>query len=504
MQLYGHALLLALFTCLIATPASAQNDTPNIVIILCDDMGYGDAQCYNTDSIIPTPNIDALAQQGMRFTDAHTPSAVCTPTRYGLLTGRYCWRTRLKRGVLNGYSNHLIAPDRSTIGDLAQAANYQTACIGKWHLGMDLPRTEAGGNNIDYDGQITNGPNAVGFDYFYGITASLDFAPYIYIEDDRITQPATGISPQFGFPGYRRRGPIAENFNHQEALDHIADLACGYITEQSQSDSPFLLYIPFTAPHKPVIPTEDFQGRSGIGPYGDFVMQTDAVIGKVTQALRDAGIEENTLVILTSDNGSFMHNLDADTCPPNITRSAAQGDHADNNSVEAYRAEHHRANAWLRGTKADIWEGGHRVPFIVRWPGVVEPGSEQAAAVSLVDIYATIADLLNQPMPENAGEDSATLLPLLQGNDDQWQRGSIVMHSIGGTFAIRQGKWKLIFSNGSGGRGIPQGRPFEGPYQLYDMDQDPSETNNLVEQHPELVEELTALLEQYRSSGRSR
>jgi len=472
--------------------AAARNARPNVVIVLADDLGFGDVRANNPDSPIPTPGLDALAEAGMRFTDAHTPSSVCTPTRYGLLTGRYCWRTRLTRGVLNGYSPHLIDPDRLTIADLMKNAGYRTACVGKWHLGMDLPENAEGGG-IDYRGAVTNGPNANGFDYFYGITASLDMPPYVYLENDRFTAAATGRIAGRRFPSYWRPGELAEGFDHRAALDHLTDKATGYIESSASEDAPFFLYVPLTSPHKPALPAERFAGKSGIGPYGDFVIQTDDVVARLDEALRDAGVFDDTLVMVTSDNGSYMYRYDGD-----------RADHRDDASIQGYRATTHTANHIYRGTKADIYESGHRVFFAARWPGVIEPGTTASQTISLVDVFATLAELTDQPLPDAAAEDSFGFLSRLRGEVTDTSRGPVIMHSANGTFAIRVGQYKLIAGSGSGGRTQPRSKPFDKPYQLYDLSKDPSETTNLIEDEPAIAARLEAMLTELRESGRSR
>lgn len=492
---YAFLLTISLmfFGCSTAEPAKTVDTTrPNVVIILADDLGYGDVRANNPDSPIPTPNMDALAAGGMRFTDAHSPSAVCTPTRYGLITGRYCWRTRLTRGVLNGYSPHLIDPDRLTLADLMKDAGYHTAVIGKWHLGMDLPK-QAEGKAIDFTGTIANGPNVNGFDYFYGITASLDFPPYAYIENDRFTAPVTKRIPGQGFPAYLRAGELADGFVHRDALDHITDKAVGYIGEHANKDEPFFLYVPLTSPHKPTLPAERYVGKSGIGAYGDFIMQTDDVVGRIDKALRDAGIFDNTLVIVTSDNGSYMYRYDDD-----------RKDHNDDESIQGYRVDTHTANHIYRGTKADIHEAGHRVFFAARWPAKINAGSTSDYLISLVDVFATLAAIVGEPLPDDAAEDSHGFEMMLFKYPDEYAPPAKIMHSVNGTFAIRFAQWKLVAGKGSGGRGWPKSKPFDKPYQLYDLATDPSETTNLIEKNPEIAAALEAELIKIRESGRSR
>ncbi len=483
---------------------------PNIVFLLADDMGWGDLHADNPASRIPTPNLDKLARQGMRFTDAHSGSAVCTPTRYGVITGRYCWRSRLKRGVLSGFSSHLVEPERMTVARLLGERGYHTACIGKWHLGMDFPRK--GGKNrgpVDYEGRIRNGPNTLGFEYFYGIAASLDFPPYVYIENDRFTEVPNRKFPGSRFPAFLRRGPIAPDFKPIETLDHLTDKAVDYIRERAREKDgrPFFLYFALTSPHKPVIPTPEYKGKSGLGDYGDHVMHTDGAVGRVMDVLARTGLEEDTLFIVSSDNGSFMFLVDSPGCPKRYIRHDPETgellDHLKVPGIQGFLSKHHRPNGPFRGTKADIWEGGHREPFLVRWPGKVKPGTVCDKTICLGDLMATAAEVTGGPLPEGAGEDSFSFLPLLLGREKEWKRPPVIHHSINGTFAIREGKWKLIAGRGSGGRGLPKSRPWSKPYQLYDLEADPGESKNLLEKHPQVAARLEARLKKILASGRS-
>ncbi|MCP4453502.1 MAG: sulfatase-like hydrolase/transferase [Planctomycetes bacterium] len=460
-----------------------------MIFIMADDMGYGDVQSYNAQSKVPTPHLNRLADEGVMFTDAHSGSAVCTPTRYGVVTGRYCWRTRLKRGVLVGYSEHLIDPDRLTVADLLKQAGYSTACIGKWHLGMDLPFKDKSKKLIDYTQRIENSPNVNGFDYFYGITASLDFPPYVYIENDRFVEPGTELYPSRPFPRYLRKGPKAPGLAFDKALDHLTDKAVGYIEKQND---PFFLYFPLTAPHKPCWPAARFVDKSGIGPYGDFVMQVDWVMGQIDAALTKKGIKDNTLVIFTSDNGSYMHVWPQD-----------KPDHKQDDTVQGYHANVHRANGLLRGTKADVWEGGHRVPFIVRWPGKTKPATRCDKTLCLTDLLATCAEITGQTLPSRGGEDSFSFLASLQSKPAA-MRAPVINHSANGVFALRDGPWKMVFGNGSGGREQPRGKPFENPYQLYDLNEDGAETHNIIDKHPDVAARLESRLDDIRTRGRSR
>ena len=480
------------------TKAPAES-RPNIVIILADDMGYGDIQAYNSSSRIPTPHLDKLAADGMRFTDAHSPSAVCTPTRYGLLTGRYAWRTRLKSGVLGGYSPPLLEQGRSTLADLLQGAGYATGAVGKWHLGMALPKKKDDANlsrwdgdpGIDFSGVITDSPIHHGFDSFFGVSASLDMAPYVYIRNDRFTAAPTAQQKAVKFPYFVRKGPRAADFVIDGVLDKLTEEAAKFVRRASTGSKPFFLYMPLTAPHKPTQPHERFRGKTKLGEYGDFMVQVDWSVGEVLKALDEGGVRENTLVVFTSDNGSYMFRAEE-----------GKKDHVDEATVQAFHVERHRANGPLRGTKADIWEAGHRVPFIARWPGRVKPGSRCDVTVCLTDLYATCAAIAREPLGKSVAEDSASLLGLLEGKSLP-RPAPVVHHSAAGMFAIRDGKWKLVAGNGSGGREKPRGKPFGKPFELYDLSTDVGEERNVAEANPEVVERLSAALERIRERGRS-
>jgi len=464
-----------------AAPIAGADRPPNIVIILADDLGYGDLRSYNADSRIPTLHLDRLAAEGMRFTDAHSPSAVCTPTRYGLLTGRYAWRTRLQKGVLNGYSPLLIEPGRWTLASLVKQRGYATAAIGKWHLGLGAAEP------ADFTQRLEPGPQQVGFDYFFGIPASLDMPPYVFVENQAATVPPTGTTAasemrRKGGNGYWRAGAIAPGFTHEGVLPALTEKAVSFIAKQTPA-RPFLLYLPLTAPHTPWMPTAEFRGKSGAGYYGDFVVQVDAAVGRVLGALDRAGVGANTLVIVTSDNGARW-------LPTDIEKWG------------------HRANGGLRGQKADIWEGGHRVPFIARWPDTIRAGSTRTDLVCLTDLFATVAAIAGVPLPDDAAEDSFSLLPALMGGTLQAPiRDAVVHHSSDGTFAIRQGPWKLALALGSHGFSEPKNivpQPGEAQGQLYNLEEDPREEHNLWLEKPETVARLTALLKKYQTDGRSR
>ncbi len=469
-----RTLCVVAITTLGATPLFA--DRPNIVLILADDLGYGDVTPLNPTSKIATPAFERLASEGITFTDAHTPSAVCTPTRYGLLTGRYCWRTKLKRGVLNGYGKPLVAKDRPTLGSVFGGAGYETAIVGKWHLGLGL---HGGEKDLDLSKPLYHHPGTVGFDRSFVITASLDFPPYVYFNNGVATTTETVSQSAQSFPPFLRRGPRAVDFDMRGCLDRLTDEAVDVIETMKGNDRPTLLYFPLTAPHKPVLPSERFAGTTELGPYGDFLKQVDDVVGRVLGAIDQNGLADNTIVIVTSDNGSFMHRL-----------GDAAKDHVDDESVQGFRPEHHTANATWRGTKADIWEAGHRVPFFVRLPKRKHAGTRVDHVVGLVDVMATLADHIGIDLPNGAGPDSFSFAPVLEDPSEAFDRPPLICHSASGMFAIRDGKWKLIAGNGSGGRQQPKGKPFGEPWVLVDLDADPTEATNVADQNPSLFAKL--------------
>lgn len=465
---------------------------PNIILILADDMGYGDIQAYNPGSKIPTPNLNRMTKEGISFTDAHSGSAVCTPTRYGLLTGRYCWRTELKSGVLWPPDDKpLIDTNRLTIAGMLKKHNYHTACIGKWHLGMEWGRDEQG--KVDFNNPLKFGPTDVGFDEFFGIAGSLDMIPYVFYRNHEPTQTVTETQSGYPFPKFIRLGPRGKGFDPGKVLDQLTKQAVAYIEKRAAKNNPFFLYLPLTAPHKPVWPAERFKDKTDLGPYGDFVNQTDWSVGQVLQALERNRIADSTLVVFTSDNGSYMYRWPQD-----------EQDHTQDSGAQGYHPSNHQANADWRGTKADIWEAGHRVPFIVRWPGKAKPKIQCDKTICLTDFMATCAEITGFSMPDNAGEDSFSLLPLMKDQDWTVPRVPVIHHSSHGMFSLREGKWKMVFGSGSGGREKPVGKPFEEPYFLFDLESDPSETMNVIDKHPEIAERLTEKLKTIMQSGRSR
>lgn len=473
---------------------------PNIVVILADDLGYGDVGCYG--GRIATPVLDRLAADGMRFTDAHSGSAVCSPTRYGLVTGRYAWRTKLQRGVLGGLSPRLIEPGRMTIASLLKSQGYATACVGKWHLGMDWVvkpgkeiselsiETPEQAFNVDHSQPITNGPTSVGFDEYFGISASLDMVPYTFIHNDRVTVNPTESRNFLMMLGHSddrstRLGPAAPGFEAEDVLPTLIRHAGEWIdgrAADARDGKPFFLYLPLASPHTPIYPSPEWRGKSGMNPYADFVMQNDAAIGEVLTALERNGLTQSTLVIVTSDNG----------CSPQA-------------KIDELEQHQHFPSGPLRGHKADLFEGGHRIPFIARWPGHVAAGSRSDALICLTDVLATAAEIIGQSVPPEAAEDSISILPILKG--EPGRREHLVSHSVNGSFAIRRGDWKLLLCPDSGGWSAPrpgtkaaQGLP---PRQLYNLRADLKEQTNLVDQQPEQAASLLALLEEFVANGRS-
>ena len=475
----------------------SQSGYPNIVYILADDMGYGDISGLNADSKISTPNMDRLLAEGMQFTDAHSPSAVCTPTRYGILTGRYCFRTRLKSGVLLGHQPSLIEPGRLTIASMLGEKGYNTACIGKWHLGLDFKKKDpekplvegdlwdlSSTENVDYTAEINGGPLDCGFDYSFIIPSSLDIQPYFYIQNKKIVN--TDIikiegAPDENFQGkFWRPGDASRDFDFEQTLPVLTREAVKFIETHSDDTDirPFFLYFPLPAPHTPWMPLSTFSGRSKAGRYGDFVTQVDHTIGEVLQVLDERGLAENTLVFLTSDNGAYWF-------PANIEEF------------------NHRSNYIFSGMKSDVWEGGHHIPFIARWPGKIDGGSKSDQLVCLTDLIATCAEIVDYQLPYNSAEDSFSHLDALMGVDNKEGRDQLVCQSVSGMYSIRKDNWKLILGRGSGGWTY-EGKPGEPEGQLYDLTTDIGERNNLYLENPGKVEELAAMLKMFQDERRSR
>jgi len=479
--------------------ATYNNNRPNIIYILADDLGIGDLTIYNKVGKIPTPNLDQFGREGMKFNDAHTSSSVCTPTRYGILTGRYNWRTPLKEFVLWGNSPRLIEKDRLTVAQLLKNSGYKTANIGKWHLGLNwtlknnAPSLEAytkrddrvGLAKIDYSKPLKSGTLDVGFDYSFMIAASLNMPPFVYLENDKATQIPTKKTEQkrkdYPFSSWIK-GDIADDFVHEQVLPTFVYKSIEFIKDNANRDQPFFLYLPLPSPHNPVLPIAPWKGTSNINGYADFVIMTDALMGKIFETLKAHGIEENTMVIFTSDNGC-----------------------ASTADVPLLKSKGHNPSYIYSGLKGSYLEGGHRVPFLVKWPGVVPANSESDATICTTDFMATCADILNYSLKENEGEDSYSILPLLK-ETDTYGRTSTVHHSKTGIFAIRQGEWKLVLSpnSGIGGNGKPaKVKKVLPEYLLFNLEKDVKEKNNVAQKYPEKLEELKKILIKQIDQGRS-
>ncbi|MCY2990000.1 MAG: arylsulfatase [Planctomycetota bacterium] len=498
------AVVLAPLASLHAADAPAQK--PNIVVILADDLGYGDVRCYNPErGKIPTPNMDQLAAQGLRFTDGHSSSGVCSPSRYTLLTGRYHWRTRLQAGIVGAFGEPLIAPDRLTIAGLAQQHGYRTACIGKWHLGWDWPISkeqrqlfQIGKGQDDeaspsgahlaawhevFGQPIAGGPTTRGFDEYFG-TDVPNWPPYCFIEHNRTVGVPSVFLPRALLQNHLASlpGPALKDWKLEPILPALGDHACEFIARQAKARQPFLLYLPLTTPHTPLAVNAPWRGKSGLASaVADLVMETDATVGRVLHTLETSGVADETLVLFTSDNGFAPY------------VGAAQ-----------LEARGHYPSGPFRGYKGDAWEGGHREPFIVRWPGVVRPSSVCGQLVHQADLLATLADILGTKLPDNAGEDSFSLLPLLRG-EDKPIRQHAVSCAMSGVPALRNGDWKLIAAtSGSGGfnKNQPPLEPAT-PVLLYNLADDLGETNNRASEHPDRVTEMKVILERLIADGRS-
>ena len=475
-----------------------QQEYPNIIYVLADDMGYGDVSKFNPEGKIITPNLDQLANEGILFTDAHTSSSVCTPTRYGILTGRYNWRSKLKSGVLTGKSKALIPPSRTTVASMLKLQGYQTAFIGKWHLGWDWALKDSVDTSgtgwdpedfdiIDFTKPVTNTPNNLGFDYAYGHAASLDMAPYVYVENGQVTALPDTTTINTGKYSWWREGPTGSDFDHDDVTPNFFRRAEEYIVENSGSGAPFFLYLALPSPHTPILPTEEWKDKSNLNPYADFVMMIDSYMGELMKKVKEAGVEDNTLIIFTTDNG----------CAP------AAG-------IEELQEMGHYPGYIYRGHKADIYEGGHRVPFIVKWPAIIDAGITNDQIVCTTDLMATLADIVGYSLQDTEGEDSFSMLPLFnQDSSDKPVREAIIHHSINGIFAIRKNDWKLIMAPGSGGWSLPNPDTDQEvidtlpPLQLYNLTIDPGETHNLQANNPEVVSELKSLLIRTIQEGRS-
>lgn len=472
---------------------------PNVVLLFVDDLGYGDVSCLNPESKIHTKNLDQLASEGITFTNAHATSSLCTPSRYGLLTGRYNWRSNLKRGAHHNNEKCMIEEGRMTLATLFRQQGYNTACIGKWHLGVDWqgftpnPNEKAESKEIpDFTLPFTRGPLTSGFDYFYGIWGSLCQTPHVFLENDRVVKIPDTVYGDYDVFDYHLtdlsrygvlRGPADSDYTPQACCSRLQEKVLEKIDEYCAEDKPFFLYYPTPAVHIPILPDEEFIGKSGIGKYGDFVLQVDHYIGQIMEKLEEKGIADNTIFIVTSDNGCAPH-----------------ADYAD------LVSQGHNPSYIFRGRKGDIWEGGHRIPYVIRWPEKIKAGLKTDQLVSLADIMRTMADYFGVELPDEAAEDSFTNLPLWEGEDVP-VREDLVSSTIMGCLCIQAGDWKLEMCPTSGGDetiGKAEELAKMSPqYQLYNMRCDYTERNNLFDYQPQIAEELKARLTKCIRDGRS-
>ena len=461
---------------------------PNIIYILADDMGYGDVSALNPKSKIQTANIDQLSETGIVFTDAHSTSAVCTPSRYSILTGRYAWRSDLPRGVLWTKDSALIRPERETVASMLQKQGYNTGVIGKWHLGWNWVFKQDNPKEIDFSKEVSRSPNTVGFDYSYCILASLDIPPYVYVENTRPTAVPDSIvsGTSIGQYDFWRTGPLAPDLRFDDVLPNFTRRAVDFIDNQKK-EKPFFLYFPLAAPHTPIVPSEAFQGKSGINPYLDFCLEVDWSVGEIISALKDNNMYENTIIVFASDNGSS-------------SRSA---------NYEVLLSNGHNSSGGFRGAKGDIFEGGHRVPFIFSYPQLLKSKKEYSHPVSLGDFMATIAEITDFSLPDSTAEDSFSFYPLMTKGGPGMIDRPVINSSSDGSLALREAAWKLEMCAGSGGwlshptnkeaadmEGLPG-------YQLYNLDSDPSERYNLIEMNNERAFNMVSRLRKYVKNGRT-
>lgn len=473
--------------------AAAPDRPPNIIVILADDFGVGDIQAHYPKNKVPTPALDRLVRDGMSFTDAHSPSAVCTPSRYGLLTGRYAWRSPLQEWVLAAYEPPLIDASRPTLPAFLRERGYRTLCIGKWHLGWEWPgpqpsrMTEAQNSQKlltwDFTQPLRSGPTQRGFDYYFGPDVP-NFPPFTFIENERVvipptarykSDPAQGVNLPRAFEG----SPMAPDWKFDEILPEITRRAVQQIQALARRPQPFFLYFALTSPHEPVSPSKNFRGRSGIAPIADFLMETDWSVGEIVRAVDEAGIGRDTMIIFTADNG-----------------------HSHYTGWEQLVAAGHQPSGPYRGHKGDIWEGGHRVPLVVRWPGRVAPDTTHHQLVCLTDAFATVAELVGANLPARAAEDSFSFLPAALGEKPRSPtRTTLVNHSNHGEFAFRDGPWKLVFRN-QGALREARGKPRV--MELYHLENDIGEERDVAAQHPEVTGRMRGALEQLIARGASR
>lgn len=494
---------LIVFTLLVLGTGAAATEPPNVVILYADDMGYGDLGANNPDSRIPTPHLDRLAAEGMRFTDAHSSSGICTPSRYALLTGRFHWRKF--HGIVNSFDPPVLDDTEVTLPELLKSKGFSTACIGKWHLGWnwsdirrpgappDPPVPGPDGDfrpeDFDWAKPISGGPLSHGFEYYFGDDVP-NFPPYAWFENDRIvTVPSESlkITPQTKEGAWEARpGPMTPGWDFYAVTPRLRDEAVKWIGRRRGRQAPFFLYVAFTSPHAPIVPTDEFTGKSSAGGYGDFMVQTDEAAGRILQALAENGFAENTLVIFTADNG------------------------AEHYAYERLRSFGHRSSGPLRGVKRDLYEGGHRVPFIVRWPGRVKPGSVSEALISQVDIFATLAAAVGAVIPASHAPDSHNLLAVWRDNAASPRR-TLIHNTIKGTYAVRHDHWLLVDAASGAHTKVPDWFTQENGYaeddqpgELYNLRTDLAQKKNLYAQEPGKVHELRALLDSLRARSQVR
>lgn len=487
----------------LSSQAATSSKQPNILILYADDLGLGDLQCYHPDSKIPTPNLDKLAGEGMRFLDGHSSSGICTPSRYALLTGRHHWRKF--HGIVNAFGDSAFSPERVTMPEMLREKGYATAAIGKWHLGWNWAairkpdakqigegrRKSWGPEAFYWEKSIPNGPLDHGFDHYFGDTV-INFPPYCWIEDDKVVKTPTVLMDTTKWKEIKegnwecRPGPMTEDWDPYENIPTTTKKGVEYIKKQSEAESPFFLYFAFPSPHAPIIPNDEFDGKSGAGPYGDFVYETDDACGRLLRALEESGQADNTVVIFTADNGPEKYAYARDE-----------------------KFGHWSAHP-LRGLKRDIYEGGHHVPFLVKWPGVTKPGSVSDALVSQIDFMATFADALGAELADDTAEDSHNLLPVLRGETDA-VRTTHIHNTFEDRWAIRDGDWLLIVGkNGYHSRvdpkweerrGYPEDNAAE--VELYNLAEDIGQKHDLAGANAEKVAELKTLLGKIRKQGHS-
>ena len=447
-----------------ASPSYVAAVSPNLIVIVADDMGTGHVSCLNPKSKIQTRNIDRLAKEGISFTDAHSASSICSPSRYSFLTGRYPWRTHQKVRALVPYAEPLIEPDRLTLPAFLKSQGYHSACIGKWHLGWNWsqkPNTK----EPDFTKPVDGGPTSRGFDYYFGMDSPYH-APFCFIENNLIVDQPTGRQSKSRF---NKPGAAAPNWKFEKVLPELTRRAISYIDDRAAKNQPFFLYFSLTSPHEPVVPSPEFQGKSGLNALADFILETDAVVGRILDTLETKKIAENTIVIFSADNGSSF----------------------EKGGKELQKKGHDPSGPYRDG-KFSVYEGGHRVPFIAKWPGKIKPGSQSKETICLIDMLPTMAAILEQKLPPNAAPDGYNILPALLGHQSEKPiREATVHHGKGGSLAIRQGPWKLI-------------APYrKNKAELYNLSSDISESKNIASEHPDIVQSLTLLLKKYQTENRS-